>query len=170
MCNLGFPSLANLTSHVEAMHIHLWPFRCDVCSKRFQLKDQLSNHRKIVHEKLRPHKCEICQKGFICKRDLTSHTESVHLKLRKYECEFCKKSFSCRGNLVKHTKLLHNQQFKCEVCPATVFEDFAKHLKTEHKIKPTHSCNICDKKFQRKDYLFQHKMLDHEKPLPVANI
>ena len=44
-----FSQKSNLTTHKNAIHKGLKPFKCNECGRTFSRKDYLQNHSKTIH-------------------------------------------------------------------------------------------------------------------------
>ena len=58
----------------------LRPFKCDLCSSRFERRGHLESHVETVHHHMRPHNCtrESCPKTFGHRSSLSRHIRNVH--------------------------------------------------------------------------------------------
>jgi len=100
------PSLFN---HMRAMHKAVWTENvCPICGKQLGDKACVTQHFNLVHLHLRPYKCDICHAwwGF-AKHDVMRHKNAVHLK-STYECTLCISIFHTDLNLRNHYKAKHN--------------------------------------------------------------
>ena len=84
----------------------------------------------------------------------------VHSENRPHECKECGKKFKMSGNLRKHIRDIHTQQeepklvFQCEYC-SKLFptkERLTSHF-IVHETEKAFACNVCGKKFNRKNNL-----------------
>ena len=82
----------HMQMHIDAVHLGLRPFKCDVCDKDFTQKTHLRTHQKNVHENVQDtrFKCDECSKFYQSNQQLREHTERVHLKmkLQNRKCPF----------------------------------------------------------------------------------
>ena len=107
MKQFGYPD--NLNHHIKKFQegTRLKSFKCDDCSKTFNLQSNLQRHNVTVHQKIKSHKCDTCERHFGTKQELKRHNASVHDDLQKLICHMCDKKFSIKGNLDRHHKRVH---------------------------------------------------------------
>lgn len=113
-----------------------------------QEKDQKPKRKSQESENLQLKKsrrhmtylCDLCGIKIKFRKNIENHMKENHLK-KIYKCNHCSESFKSRNNLYHHSQQIHG--IKTQV----VFEKF--------------SCDVCDRKFDMKSMLKQHK-LSHE--------
>ncbi|RXG68537.1 Protein krueppel [Armadillidium vulgare] len=77
LCIYSSNSKQNVRNHIMFKHTGERPFMCEVCHKRFTLKQHLRLHLR-THTGERPHKCTVCPRSFTQKGHLKSHILSHH--------------------------------------------------------------------------------------------
>jgi len=117
-------------------------FTCDQCEKIFKTKQILNRHKKQQHVKkfILDEFCELCGKRFAFKKKLKLHLMSVH-KVEKEETRV-------------PAKIKRPSVFRILPNGDPVFN--------EKPTKPK-SCNICGKKYVRREQLFTHMISHHGK-------
>ena len=73
-----------------------YSFKCDVCDKRFQRKDQLRSHAR-THTGERPYACHICDKTFTSRVGLNNH-----MKIHESRCPTCNQKFHSEEDKINH--------------------------------------------------------------------
>ncbi|XP_038654183.1 zinc finger protein 438 isoform X2 [Scyliorhinus canicula] len=84
-------------------------YKCNVCSRGFQLKHHLQDHLNI-HSKSRPYCCRICHKAYSHSGSLSTHMKRCHSEVHRKKlmcCEFCAKLFGHIGVYFFHLKEIH---------------------------------------------------------------
>ncbi|XP_078089543.1 zinc finger protein 438 isoform X2 [Mustelus asterias] len=84
-------------------------YKCNVCSRGFQLKHHLQDHLNI-HSKSRPYCCRICHKAYSHSGSLSTHMKRCHSEVYRKKlmcCEFCAKLFGHIGVYFFHLKEIH---------------------------------------------------------------
>lgn len=137
-------------------------FRCQHCEKPFRRMCEVKKHINAVHLGLRPYVCEMCTASFTTKEGLQRHFRN-HSGEKPYRCEHCGKGFGeplyLRLHMQRHTDEKH---VLCEVC-SRAFSDYHSlkvHMVTHASVKP-HECEVCHKRFSRTNTLRHHQALFH---------
>ena len=55
-CGKTFQRSNDLQGHIDAIHLMLKNFKCEICSDKFSFERSLRRHKK-VHEKKKPNSC-----------------------------------------------------------------------------------------------------------------
>ncbi|XP_023318066.1 zinc finger protein draculin-like [Trichogramma pretiosum] len=150
-------------------------YPCNICSKKFALKDYLkvhidSIHIDAMHNDMAP-TCEICGKKFPTKDKLKIHIDGVHNGV-KHACGTCEKIFTQKWYLKIHIDAMHNgMALTCEVCGKKfAFKSGLKlHMDAVHN-KITHACDTCGKIFTMKDTLKKHINATHKGMAPTCEV
>ena len=134
-CGASFTKKSSLQMHINAVHLKLKPYVCDLFEMSFARKGHLKGHIKSIHEKIRPFECNQCKKSFARKRQLKSQMQSSNCKnlKKKYKCKECENSFVRKDCLKHHVNRVHLKikplkKFICNECKAP----FEKKQPLEH--------------------------------------
>jgi uncharacterized Zn-finger protein len=76
-CNASFASNNGLRGHINKMHFHYTPFKCELCGKGFNFKRHFEGHMN-THNNLKVFKCGECSCKFTYKASLWRHIRSKH--------------------------------------------------------------------------------------------
>lgn len=89
------------------------PFKCDVCTKRFQEQVELKSHV------FRHHKCFNCSANFLQKADLQNHVKMC-LQNKQFKCSMCFLRFETEDDVARHLESAHGDKtiYKCDQCHA----------------------------------------------------
>ncbi|KYO17315.1 zinc finger protein 692 isoform X1 [Alligator mississippiensis] len=153
---------------------------CDYegCGKIFSNRQYLNHHKKYQHVHQKTFTCSepSCGKSFNFKKHLKEH-EKLHSDKRDYICEFCARSFRTSSNLIIHRRIHTGEKpLQCEICGFTCRQKASLnwHMK-KHDADSFYqfSCDICGKKFEKKDNVTAHKSKSHPEaatgpPQPVT--
>uniref|UniRef100_A0A8B9T1N2 C2H2-type domain-containing protein n=1 Tax=Anas platyrhynchos TaxID=8839 RepID=A0A8B9T1N2_ANAPL len=169
-------------------HLLLWTKKMNIvvgrcpraCSKcRFLVRDfwggdlhsclffpVLQHHKKYQHVHQKTFTCSepSCGKSFNFKKHLKEH-EKLHSDKRDYICEFCARSFRTSSNLIIHRRIHTGEKpLQCEICGFTCRQKASLnwHMK-KHDADSFYqfSCDICGKKFEKRDNVTAHKSKSH---------
>ncbi|XP_029296702.1 zinc finger protein with KRAB and SCAN domains 8-like [Cottoperca gobio] len=101
-CSKNFDLYTQLKVHMTT-HRARKPFICTVCGKIFGFKCNLKRHM-ITHSGEKPYACNQCQRTFRRFEHLQIHIRS-HTGERPYICVYCEKALSSSSALTKHVRL-----------------------------------------------------------------
>ncbi|XP_039356507.1 zinc finger protein 692-like isoform X1 [Mauremys reevesii] len=141
---------------------------CDFegCGKIFSNRQYLNHHRKYQHVHQKTFTCSepSCGKSFNFKKHLKEH-EKLHSDKRDYICEYCARPFRTSSNLIIHRRIHTGEKpIQCEICGFTCRQKASLnwHMK-KHDADSFYqfSCDICGKKFEKKDNVTAHKSKSH---------
>uniref|UniRef100_UPI00398EA8DD zinc finger protein 438 isoform X3 n=3 Tax=Pristiophorus japonicus TaxID=55135 RepID=UPI00398EA8DD len=109
----NFIQVASTSAYCRNLPEHLvlneQAYKCNVCSRGFQLKHHLQDHLNI-HSKSRPYCCRICHKAYGHSGSLSTHMKRCHSEVHRKKlmcCEFCAKLFGHIGVYFFHLKEIH---------------------------------------------------------------
>ncbi|XP_052859838.1 zinc finger protein 771-like [Anopheles cruzii] len=134
------------------------PFECDICRKRFTLRENMNKHKRI-HQNDRRYECPLCEERFLHWAARSYHIARVHTKEKRFACEYCgakfRQSSHYNVHLQRHTG---NRPHGCELCPRTFPTPHALKLHMlSHSDKKEFSCDICDKPYKTAKSLQVHR-------------
>uniref|UniRef100_A0A674NJH3 C2H2-type domain-containing protein n=1 Tax=Takifugu rubripes TaxID=31033 RepID=A0A674NJH3_TAKRU len=131
-------------------------FKCTQCSAEFSTSSELSLHKRFHAEKeVGKHRCDMCYKSFSQLSLLWQHQES-HVGQIVYECNECDKAFAFPHLLEEHQ---HRHLRLCGFWPrgvVTLSGGQGAPLSNRNP-KPTFSCYVCGRNFNRKDNMMTHR-------------
>lgn len=123
-----------------------------------------NNTVKSIHMKEKCFSCHICLRRFV-RRDTLNHHLLTHAGETPYNCEICDYRCSQKNRLVVHMKHKHLQEkkFACDMCVRKFVrrDSLNLHLLTHTGEKP-HKCDMCDYRCLRNYSLKQHIMVKHK--------
>ncbi|CAM4558044.1 uncharacterized protein [Lepidochelys kempii] len=141
---------------------------CDFegCGKIFSNRQYLNYHKKYQHVHQKTFTCSepSCGKSFNFKKHLKEH-EKLHSDKRDYICEYCARPFRTSSNLIVHRRIHTGEKpIQCEICGFSCRQKASLnwHMK-KHDADSFYlfSCDICGKKFEKKDNVTAHKSKSH---------
>lgn len=181
-CELRFMQPKSLRKHLVSEHNFIDDsvdenaanrVQCGICGL---LVRHIVSHVKAVHEKIKDFKCPFCDKQFHKSSGVTRHVRCVHEKKKVFECPICNKMFGDSSYLFKHIRC-HGDKMKstfrsevktnnigknyCFVCRKDAVGDMTDHFNTFHP-KSTFECNVCFRRYPRKESLQRHYNAFHE--------
>ncbi|XP_067635465.1 zinc finger protein 43-like [Eurosta solidaginis] len=168
-CGAHFEKISHLKAHKLIHNENKNPYKCDICEMRYKQSSTLRKHIR-THTGEKPYKCKYCDSSFTQIGGLNRHLR-MHLGDNVYRCEFCPLSFPSASE-----RRLHRTTHKDED-PGTRERNITALSEEENKIKQQifarkprkrkqihdeakrHQCDICSKRFRKKDYLRAHKLI-----------
>ncbi|XP_017288743.1 zinc finger protein 1035 [Kryptolebias marmoratus] len=154
-------------------------FDCKVCLKSFSTQSKLSRHITMFHS-IKPFKCTRCGAAFSHEKTLKSHrkwkkcrkpasaTNATLSEESNQPIETKPKPPNETRNriLLKIQPFIHKKfKFICSYCPRSFKHSgqLNAHIRLHTGEKP-YSCEYCEEKFIRKDYLVRHYFKCRKKP------
>ncbi|NWR25120.1 ZN692 protein, partial [Emberiza fucata] len=146
---------------------------CDFegCGKIFSNRQYLNHHQKYQHVHQKTFTCSepTCGKSFNFKKHLKEH-EKLHSDKRDYICEFCARSFRTSSNLIIHRRIHTGEKpLQCEICGFTCRQKASLnwHMR-KHDADSFYQfpCDVCGKRFEKRDNVTAHKSKSHPGGLP----
>ncbi|KAM9207915.1 LOW QUALITY PROTEIN: zinc finger protein 692-like [Leptosomus discolor] len=133
--------------------------------KIFSNRQYLNHHKKYQHVHQKTFTCSepSCGKSFNFKKHLKEH-EKLHSDKRDYICEFCARSFRTSSNLIIHRRIHTGEKpLQCEICGFTCRQKVLNWHMKKHDADSFYqfSCDLCGKKFEKKDNVAAHKSKSH---------
>ncbi|XP_055588198.1 zinc finger protein 135-like [Uranotaenia lowii] len=162
ICSTKFDKRQELIRHLRKFHCNLLPFRCEVCVSGEQKSLGSLNKHFALHDPLKPFKCYYCAARFSAKIHRTAHQRRYH-----------------REDLENDTIRNANRRFVCRYCNKRFAAKFnLERHERGHEVKITaneqfpdrrHQCFLCvdSKPFSSKDELIQH-LTGHVDKLPYV--
>ncbi|KAM5125118.1 LOW QUALITY PROTEIN: E3 ubiquitin-protein ligase ZFP91-like [Callospermophilus lateralis] len=146
--------------------------RCEMegCGTVLAHPHYLQHHIKYQHLLKKKYVCPhpSCGRLFRLQKQLLRHAKH-HTDQRDYICEYCARAFKSSHNLAVH-RMIHTGEkpLQCEICGFTCRQKASLnwHMK-KHDADSFYqfSCNICGKKFEKKDSIVAHKAKSHPEVL-----
>lgn len=84
-----FETEKGLWSHQRAHHAKEFPYKCDVCVRSFQQRQQRKDHMETKHVRGNNVKCDFCSKILMSTFQKKNHIKRNHSN-RRYYCQLCK--------------------------------------------------------------------------------
>ncbi|XP_029605370.1 zinc finger and SCAN domain-containing protein 12 isoform X1 [Salmo trutta] len=140
-------------------------YTCEICGKIETKKGTMTSHM-IKHTGL-PFSCDICGKKFKLRDFLTRHKRSNHYTGIIYSCSVCEKTFRHATSRDTHERGHTGKNYWCSDCGETFKERQERdtHECIVYKGERPFSCSECNKDFERQYHLKQHQLEKH--PLMV---
>lgn len=139
---------------------------CDKCGKIFSSKRNLKQHILIHGGELR-FKCIFCPYRGLHAGLLKIHIRT-HTRDYNYKCWKCPAKFHTKSNLSKHQQRKHNpgsKVFQCGSCDKSFYTkpELNKHHEAIHLGIKKHTCDICGKVFNFRNYMMCHQRKVHKR-------
>ena len=109
----------------------------------------LERHKETAHEGI-IHRCEECGKTFTQTGTLGAHKRVAHEGLL-FSCDYCSHKARRKGELLAHEAFVHlkGNAIKCNICDKRFLKkDHLKvHMQSHIGAKQSHVCSTCPKRF-----------------------
>lgn len=168
-CNKLFRNKNTLASHVRQMHSGLAaPYSCEQCGKSFFSAAKFKLHMN-THGDAMDFACELCSKRFALKENLTKHLTVTHTEIKSFECPHCGQGFKRNGALKKHMDRLHPTggeevaSLECKVCGKGFGHPtlLKRHERLHEDVVVEYRCKLCPINCARRDNLLRHLRVMH---------
>lgn len=173
-CDRAYITNCHLRRHKRQAHMksaELIPCIDETCTKFFNSLEQLKQHCRTIHStkpSARQFECDQCSEKFRRKTHLKKHLFVAHTSDYRYNCEKCGKGYLLESQMKRHVKVSHKTH-TCELCAVT-FEKwslFLAHKQQEHASTGL-KCSICDKLFNSRRGLNQHRVTHADERNQIA--
>ncbi len=174
-CQEKFECYADYKCHVEKEHLGVWKFKCGLCEKLFDAKEEIKSHRMRVHnakngrarggggdnrkkDDAGPKVCDVCGKEVI---NLTLHRRSHHESANvnaSVACPECGKMYKSNVSLSHHIMNCHDKS-PCSMCGKLISKKRAsRHFQQHHmsNADKKYKCKFCGKGFVEGQRLRDH--------------
>ena len=139
MCAKVYKTTSRMRQHVALKHLGKTPYQCNTCKKYYVNQQSLTAHASTHDSSKNPHECNVCSKAFPTEAQLRAHSP-VHGE-PMYICQY----ENC-GRKYKWPKGKKEHEQKCKQNPDA---------------KPSHCCDLCERKYWDKKSLDRHMAEDH---------
>ena len=167
-CGKIFSQKGNYMEHLR-VHTGERPFECEVCGKGFKRKDHLTEHRRI-HTGEKPYKCKICKRSFTHSKTLSAHTRVHRNDEEPYEHQIIEKNIPPKNSLADGHNLIEFGRTKDVITSESELHSSVNNIVSSTRVPrkrsqydPTatrlHQCEICDKIFDQRRNLYEHKRI-----------
>ena len=137
-------------------------FQCDICDYNSASEILLSRHKRSTHPELQ-YMCDQCDYKDTKEDSLNDHKQTQH-KSSNHQCNQCDYNATTRSSLDDHKKSIHEKQPEV----IEVILDTRKEIKKQKYVSKRIHCDVCDKKFNKKETFETHTRKYHsEKNQPT---
>ena len=160
-CNKIFESSEKVRLHTR-FHTQILVCRKPKCFEKFETESDLLRHKKEDHieKPIEPFTCNIC--GITMKASSKANHLATHSTTKNFECDSCDKKFSVKAALTLHVRNVHLKHLICEFCDySTGMEGRLREHMNIHSTNQPFTCDICSRRFKKKDYLDNHMVSLH---------
>jgi len=162
-CNLTFPSVTKLSSHLRIIHAEK---KCKLrfCTFSADSDEELRIHHREKHDKA--YDCVYCGKVFMNKQYRNNHVKIVCSKLKGLiKCNFfhCAIYFKDAAELEKHKKEAHKNTKMCPICQKTFSygTSCSAHIRQFHPEALRCKYQLCVSFFKSQAELEKHDQEEH---------
>lgn len=138
-------------------------FICSICGKEFATQWGLTRHER-THNEIHKLQCSICQKTFSNRGYYEGHINNHH-GLRPHACVKCNARYAYKSSLLRHTMRCGQKQarepdsvFKCDICQRRFArkDGLKDHINGKHKGIARYTCPHCKTCFQWRSSCNRH--------------
>lgn len=133
---------------------------CPVCKEVFDRPSKMTVHLNLKHEKKRLFSCDECSKSFMRVDYLRDH-QWIHVNAKRMlnAGESAELTHRIKKRFANSRTKATVESRTCPVCKWILAtpSKMAIHLNTQHERKLLFECDICNRGFVRRDYLYSHK-------------
>ncbi|XP_050540127.1 gastrula zinc finger protein XlCGF42.1-like [Daktulosphaira vitifoliae] len=133
ICSKGFKRKRSLEIHLKT-HVIEKPFQCITCSKYFKNKQCLKKHLIRKHSDIKAYSCDICKRKFSLKDSLVSH-KKIHVGSTQFACYLCNQRFKEKRYLQRHLGTHNKKNvLNCPMCMKefTRKDNLDRHMRNTH--------------------------------------
>ncbi|XP_050419627.1 oocyte zinc finger protein XlCOF26-like [Adelges cooleyi] len=141
LCSKGFKRKRSLEVHMES-HVIEKPFQCTTCLRFFKNKQCLKKHHIRKHSGTKAYSCDVCNRKFSLKDALVSH-EKTHTCSTQFACYLCNQRFREKRYLQRHLSTHNkNNVMNCPMCMKefTRKDNLDRHVRNTH-LESENECN-----------------------------
>ena len=137
-------------------------------------QDSDPTDRWIIYrsDEIRPFQCgyKACNKTYLSKRSLLRHlVEHPDIEIRLFQCDYegCGKAYPSKRALRRHIVVHSDRKLRCYSgdCRGNIRyrdkEALKRHKLEQHTMARPFECDICNKRFRRREYLKYHQQHVH---------
>ncbi|XP_001948732.2 gastrula zinc finger protein XlCGF57.1 [Acyrthosiphon pisum] len=173
-CDKEFSTIQLLNRHIKRLHeAKEKSVICSECGKSFDFPNYLQKHIVRVHgpKRLPKFKCRQCPLRFdndvMLHVHMQSHPKDNKKKeIKRVSCprDSCNLSFYNRVSLRYHIAEKHDNiyRYECEICQKKFVRKNHYELHKAIHLKPNFTCNMCFKRFRKKNRLAAHWKRTHQ--------
>jgi len=153
---------------------------CNLCGKKFSIRQNVARHIKMVHLHERKHECKECDKKYVDRRALLKHINAFHINNKSQN--YASKPSNESEEKVFETKAVENanrveeenqdsttnsDKVQCSICDKkfTTSRNVDRHIRMVHMKIKDFSCTPCNAKFFAKRDLLNHCVRFHSEDI-----
>lgn len=167
-CDKTFRNKTTLATHFRQTHSGIpAPFACNTCEKTFFSAAKYKIHEDM-HNDVLPYACEMCSRRFRLKENMLKHVNITHAQTKPFACQICAMTFKRIGSYRKHMERSHSEgagpkQIWCNVCGKgfTHATMLRRHEREHLQQVEEYLCKLCTVKCTRRDNMMRHMRMMH---------
>lgn len=165
-CENRFTSKYKLEQHMKQVHLNMNLYVCEICAKVYKTKTQYRYHHTTAHcaEPQPKAQCPLCKNFYLNEECVKKHIQHIHSEKKNHVCDVCGKvSLNIRA-MRSHKRYMHQyeRKFVCKICSKAFKKaDALKEHMTIHLGGTLYSCLFCDRTFNSKANMYNHRKSLH---------